>query len=185
MKVLFVGQIRKYKNVEYILRLAREHEKDAVDFLVAGKVESETYKSELIESAQGLSNIKFLFGYLDESDMANLILRSDLLITPYNKVSSLNSGTIFLAFTLGTTCVCPNIGSAMDVHNKNAFYMYEYNAEEDHYVNLNAMFCNALEDYKSGALQKKGKLCVQEVNLYNSLEKVKSGYEKLLRKITS
>lgn len=183
MKVLFVGQIRKYKNVEYILQLARDHRSDNVDFLVAGKAENDDYKRELLENAKDITNLTFRFGYLSEDEMTELIINSDLLIAPYNKVSTLNSGTLFLAFSLGTTCICPDIGSALEVHDKNAFYMYTYETEKEHYDNLNKIFSKAVLDYQKGKLQEKGKLCLKEVNMYNSLEKVKNGYQELLQNI--
>ncbi len=180
MKVLFVGQIRRYKNVELIIKLAKDYSEMNIEFCISGMVSDIEYKKELENEVGRANNIRMEYAFLSEDELQKRIAECDIVILPYDKRSALNSGLLYLAFSLGTTCICPDIGSARDVTNKQAFYMYEYTNQTDHYDRLKEAFEEAWKDFRKGNLANKGLECIREVELYNSWSVVKEEYNKML-----
>ena len=146
MHITFVGAVKKYKNIEVLIEAARRCEDLPVQFSICGKVESPEYKKELEAQAKTISNVEFDFNFLDDEALYRLISDSDLLVLPYDINSSLNSGTLYLAFTLGRTAVCPEIGTVKEFP-KNLIYSYNYRDTEEHERKLDETIKKAIDDY--------------------------------------
>lgn len=146
MQITFVGAIKKYKNIELLIEIAEKCSKLPVQFNICGRVESEEYKDELGKKVRACDNIKFNFGFLDDISLYKLITESDLLVLPYDLESSLNSGTLYLAFTLGRTAVCPKIGTVKEFPEE-LVYSYDYVNKEEHREKLYKSVMDAIEDY--------------------------------------
>ena len=141
---LLVGNIRKYKNIELVISVARRFHAEGLDarFLVAGRCTDPAYIDELKQQAPATMEIRE--GFVSEEDMARYIHSSDALILPYDS-SSLNSGVCLLAFTLGRTVICPAIGTLEDIP-ESLVYEYSYAEDSGHYQALLSSARRAYQD---------------------------------------
>src|SRR5690606_14442063 len=114
LKLLFIGAIKPYTNIELLIEIANQFP-DAIHLTIAGNPNSDSYRNELIKLAEGLQNITMELKFIPDEELPNFIHRSDLLILPYSLESSLNSGTVILGFSYGRTVICPRIGTIDDL----------------------------------------------------------------------
>ncbi|MGX7835548.1 glycosyltransferase, partial [Campylobacter fetus subsp. venerealis] len=114
LKLLFLGAIKPYKNIELLIDLAKKFPLD-IQLTVAGNPSSDSYRSELEALALDTQNIKLDLTFIPDEELPGYIHESDLLILPYSLASSLNSGTVILAFSYGRTVICPRIGTIDDL----------------------------------------------------------------------
>lgn len=135
MVYLFFGQIRPYKNVELIIEAAKESRVSA-KFIIAGKACDKEYEKKILNMVGKNNNIIPIFKYISDDEVTSLIDSSDVVILPYDIKSSLNSGAAILAFSLGKTIICPNIGTLKDMNESDLFYSYEYENRQDHLEKL-------------------------------------------------
>lgn len=182
---LFAGQIRPYKNVELIIKAAKEIKDSKVRFIIAGNPSSKIYKRELENLIGNQENIITMFKYIEDDELVPLIKAADILILPYDLKSSLNSGVAILAFTYGKTLICPEIGTLKDFDNTELFYSYTYSTEEEHERELNnkiqECYLNTLEN--KNILKEKG-IKLQSIVLDQySRDIVSKKYKELYNKI--
>lgn len=182
--ILFMGQIRHYKNVELILEVAKKFVDMPINFIIAGKPENDDYKKELENMVTNQGNVQFLFGFIKDSEIYALINTSDILLLPYDLKSSMNSGTVILAFSHGKTVICPEISTLQDF-DKNLYYGYQYSTQEEHLQKMEdciqqAYLCwkNNIDDFES-----KGKKLYKLVQENNSLEKIQQCYDELMKEL--
>ncbi|MCL6260679.1 glycosyltransferase [Aquiflexum sp. TKW24L] len=139
LKLLFLGAIKPYKNIELLIKTAG-HLEDKVELTIAGNSKSEDYKKHLSRFAGIFNNIKLKLEFIPDKDIPKLIRGCDLLVLPYALNSSLNSGTVLLAFSYGKTVICPEIGTLADMKEVGSqFLSYDYESEEEHATKLNKM----------------------------------------------
>ncbi len=146
--MLFVGQIRKYKNIELLIKAFNDSKLKDNDFilLISGNCNDENYKEELIKKANN-TNIYFDFNFIKDDEMQCYLKSSEIIIAPYNKKSSLNSGTLWMAMSYSKTMILPLIGCIKDIKNyDNILYAYDYNSEEEHYSSLLKCLIRVKED---------------------------------------
>lgn len=169
---LLVGNIRRYKNIELVLAVGDLFEEEGLDarVIIAGKCAEPGYVQELEDAAP--DNVEVHEGYVSEEDMARLVESADVLILPYDR-SSLNSGVCILAFTLGRTVICPEIGTLEDIP-ASLVYKYTYSNESDHLRNLAAAARRAYDDKAAdkNALVSRGRELRGIVTERNSLDVV-------------
>ena len=143
--VLFFGQLRPYKNIELIFKVAKIF--PTIDFTIAGQPINEIYKKELISSSENLSNVKLIPQYLSESDIDSLIDQNSIIMLPYNINSSLNSGVVIHAICKGINVIVPTIGTVNQLINSNAVFKYSYKTEVEHLEQLYKVLTLAQEEY--------------------------------------
>lgn len=184
MVLLFTGCIRKYKNIELIIRLAKEKLNDEIRFVISGACNDEEYIKKLKHMARGIENISFSFEYLDEYDLQKIISECDLLVLPYDKRSTLNSGMMHMAFSMGKTCICPDIGTAIDMPDGLLYiYHYDENSEESHFSGLKSSYEKAYKDFTEGTLIDKGLKCFEYVSKNNSQAVIAQEYLRVFKSI--
>ena len=175
---LFMEAIMTYKNIEVLIRAFKsafeysekmEKNDHSPILLICGKVEPESYK-DVIENLIGEDErIHFSPGFVSDECLAAYIQSSSMLVVPYSYRSSLNSGTIPLAFTFGKTVICPDIACVKDVVvQADCLYSYHYESEEDHVQKLSQKMMEAIDD----ALHlDNGKLLARERNARDYMAK--------------
>jgi beta-1,4-mannosyltransferase len=183
-KILFIGAVKPYKNIELIIEAAKKVNKNIV-FIIAGKGDPE-YTNTLKCKAGNNSNVLFIDRFIGNEEMYSLITNSNVLLIPYNINSSLNSGAAILAFTFNRTVICPEIGTLMDIPDKSLFWSYSYYSEEDHIdkivKNINSayeLYVNSRERFVEKGF-KIGAYVRKKYSLSNISEKYKELYYKLL-----
>ena len=156
MKLLFFGGISPYKNIELIIEVARKLKNKKIEFWIVGKPESIEYRSELEKLSAGLGNVVCKFGFVNDEDIPRYMNMCDALILPYDE-STLNSGTVLLAFSYQRTVICPKIAMVEDFENED-MYIYDYTSEDGQlYSLLNKVECAYMDFIKDRySLKRKG-----------------------------
>lgn len=145
LKLLFLGAVKPYKNLELLIRISREFG-DAIQLTIAGKPASASYADELRRLASDARQVDLRLGFVEDKQIPDLIGDSDLLILPYDMRSSLNSGTVLLAFSYARTVICPRIGTIDELNDgKLEVFTYSYSSETEHESKLREAIKNALE----------------------------------------
>ncbi len=152
IKLVFIGAIKPYKNIELLIRLARKFP-DSIEISILGNPNTPEYKNEIIQLCDGLSNIHLKLEFIPDEDLPEILSKADLVILPYNLESSLNSGTVILAFSYQKTVICPKIGTINDFGNANSsIFSYEYRSPEEHFEKLTDRINLAIELKKTNPL---------------------------------
>lgn len=171
--LLFSGAIQPYKNIEVLVKAFKkafaQNEKNADDLtaqkpvlLICGKVEPNSYESEIRNLIGDCKDVVFNPGFIPDEDLSVYIKAACTLTVPYSYRSSLNSGTIPLAFSYGKTLICPDIACVKDILKKSdCLYGYHYETEDEHVEILSKKMQEAYADYCSGKIAEKEKLAVQ------------------------
>ena len=181
LKILYIGQINQYKNIDLLINAVNSLEDYAIHLHIAGNCKNEEYKEYLLQSAIN-KNISFDFRFIPDTDLVNIMTEFDIIVLPYSYESSLNSGTIFLAFSYKKTVIAPMIGTLKEFSDKSFFYGYDYKNDAEHQENLTKKILEVYNDYKcdNKILLNKGEVAYKNVLENNSLKKISDLYTKLL-----
>ena len=157
--MLFIGQVKKYKNIELLIKTFKDSklEKDGFILLICGKCSDKEYKEELQKISN--KNIFFDFNFIKDEEMEAYLRNSQIIVAPYNKKSSLNSGTLWMCMSYSKTMILPLIGCVKDIKNyDNLLYTYDYDDEREHYDALLECLLKVKLDINTDAniLDKKG-----------------------------
>jgi beta-1,4-mannosyltransferase len=126
LTISFIGTLKPYKNIELLIEVAREFANKNICFQITGKPLNAEYAESLKELTANLPKVTLDFAFVKDEDLAGLLANADVMVFPYDLKSSLNSGSVFLAFSYRKTVICPAIGSLLDFRNQDAFFTYKY-----------------------------------------------------------
>lgn len=132
LNLLFVGTVKPYKNIELLIQLAKKFPLN-ISIVIAGNPSTVQYKTKLESMAAQSANIDLQLRFVPDEELPVFFQRADLLILPYDLKSSLNSGTVILAFSYGKTVICPNIGTISDLGDQKKYVLtYSYENPQQH-----------------------------------------------------
>lgn len=179
LNLLFIGAIQPYKNVDLLIEAFNELDLKNATLTLAGKVSNKQYENYINKLINNNSNIITDFRFIEDDEITDLIRMSNVLVLPYDINSSLNSGSIILAFSNSRTVLSPLIGTLKDFENKNLFFSYEY---EDHNMHKKALKENIISIYNkfeadNNILNDMGKACFDKVKEENSLEVIANTFK--------
>lgn len=159
---LFSGAIQPYKNIEVLIRAFQKswngwnNENQAPVLLICGKVEPASYKDSILQLLKNEPNVVFDPQFIPDENLAAYIKSASVMVAPYSYRSSLNSGTIPLAFSFGKTIVCPDIPCVRDiVIESDCLYCYHYETEAEHVDVLSKKMDQVYSDLKNGKIRDK------------------------------
>lgn len=180
LRLLFMGQIRRYKNVELIMEVAKHFSNEEIEFIIAGKPENEVYKEELLKEADNIKNLNMQLRFIPDEELSRMIVKADALLLPYDISSSMNSGTVLLAFSYAKNVICPRIATIYDF-DLDLTYSYDYQDEVQHKEELIKQINKAYHEWKIDykLFCNKGRKLYEVVNIENSPEKLKEYYKEL------
>ena len=172
LKLLFVGMLRPYKNIEMLIDTIKEIGNAKIELLIAGKPLTKAYGESLKQRISDCKQIKIDFKFIPDEKICKLLFQSHILVLPYNIESSLNSGVAILAFSNQRTVICPLIGTIKDLRNREAVYYYNYSNFDDHKKKLRSTILKAKEDFENDTsiVISKGKILYQEMKEHHSLD---------------
>ncbi len=104
---LFLGQVRRYKGIEELIRAYREVDPKDAWLLIAGNVHDEGYANALRDLANR-PGIRTWFEYVPDAEVQYYMNASDVCVLPYRDVTT--SGAAVLAFSFGKPIVAPALG---------------------------------------------------------------------------
>lgn len=143
---LFIGAVRPYKNIEMLINVLNELRFENCKLIIAGKPIHKEYEEQLHGLIGQNKNIMTEFRFIPDEQLIHYLDLSDIVILPYDKSSSLNSGTVFLAFSNKKTIICPLIGTIKDLTGHDFYYTYDYHSQEEHYDELKKVIEKAHTD---------------------------------------
>ena len=176
--LLFIGAIKPYKNMELLIDSFERSDMPGNNWklLICGEIKDSRYRAEIEMHILNKKDVIMDFNFIPDDKISSYLTQSNLLIAPYNKKSSLNSATLWLAFSYSKTMILPNIGCVRDLPNRDDFlYVYNYETEAEHLDNLVKTLNKVNKD--SLFLEEKGKMAykVMEENSWkNNREKWKN-----------
>ncbi len=173
LKLLFIGAVRPYKNIELLIEVAKSFSQE-VELTIAGKPESEAYKGKLVALCTSSPHIKLDLHFIPDEHIGRYISNSDALILPYDLTSSLNSGTVLLAFSYSRTVICPEIGTISDLPDKSAILTYSYNSPQIHVEALSGAVKKgiAIKKAEPGAFAKMGNEMFDYISRFHDNETI-------------
>lgn len=164
--LLFSGAIQPYKNIEVLVKAFKKAFAEASGsnqpvLLICGKVEPAAYADCIRNLVGDCSRVIFNPGFIPDEDLSAYVKSACVLTVPYSYRSSLNSGTIPLAFSMGKTLICPDIACVKDIlKESDCLYGYHYESEEEHIEVLSLKMEEAVSDFISGKILEKENLAV-------------------------
>ncbi|MEX2593380.1 MAG: glycosyltransferase family 4 protein [Anditalea sp.] len=145
LALLFIGAVKPYKNLELLIRAVSSF-KEEVTLTIAGNPNSTIYQQKISQMAVQAGNINPMLSFIPDNKIPQLMMKSDLLILPYDLSSSLNSGTVLLGFSYKKTVICPEIGTIADLGKmKDNVLHYQYDSEKEHLSMLSQKIREALQ----------------------------------------
>ncbi len=182
LNILYVGQVTKYKNIDLLINAVNSLNNNRIHLHIAGNCKDKVYKDYLTNISEN-KNISFDFRFIPDNELAQIISKNDIVALPYSLESSLNSGTIFLAFSYKKTVIAPMIGTLKEFSDRSFFYSYDYSTEDEHKENLKASIKQVYADFEKNrnVLSEKGQSAYNIVKTENSLTKISSLYKELLK----
>lgn len=182
IRFLFIGQIRKYKGIDLLLKAFSSVQDKNIQLLVVGstKMCEKDYEREILAYAS--KKIKFDLRFVDDNEFYTIVQNNDILILPYNIKSSLNSGAVIAAFSCKRTVISPLIPTLQEYEDKSFFYSYIYENDEQHIEALKQQIQKVIEDVKidKNILIKKGETALASVEENNSLEVVAEAFKGII-----
>mgnify|MGYP001027132202 CR=1 FL=1 len=127
---MFFGALKAYKNVELLIQVFKEIASPNIKLLIVGKASDNRYAKKIKQLCDGCSNITVHIKYVNSADVYTYFNTCDVLVLPYHKESSLNSGAMIAAFSCGKTVIVPDIAMAKDMSR--FCFMYSYENEQAH-----------------------------------------------------
>lgn len=104
---LFLGQIRKYKNIFGLVKAFKKVNIDNKFLLIAGKAHEELAE-DLIKETENHSDILLKDGFVADNDLQIYLNACDLVVTPYSSI--FNSGSVFLNLSFNKPTLAPKKG---------------------------------------------------------------------------
>ena len=178
---LFMGFVSPYKNLELLIDTFKEIKNPRIKLLIAGKPCDSKYQQELESRIGDSANICADFRYIPDDEMLSFYNTSNIVVLPYHKTSSLNSGAVYLTFSLGKTVICPDIGTMNALTDKSFVYEYHYDDEREHAKVLKNKILEVCSDFEENpdSIIEKGKAAYRYVAQENSDTMIADKYDRL------
>lgn len=129
---LFFGAVRPYKNIELLVEVFNEIEGKNIKLIIAGKPMNKDYEDKIKKMAEGNESIKLVLDFIPDEEVEGYYSLCDIVVLPYEYKSMLNSGSVYLSFSLKKIIICPEIGTVKDIKDREIVYSYKYNSEKEH-----------------------------------------------------
>lgn len=157
-----IGWISQYKNLEVLIEAFKGFQNGKCRLIIAGNANDREYVNMLSKLIADDERIILDAHYISSMQMESYLKASDILVLPYSKKSSMNSGVMLMSFSYKKTVIVPDITMAEDFDDS-LFYKYHYASREEHVEVLRKMMQKA---YGAG----REKLKFQGQQLYNEVK---------------
>jgi beta-1,4-mannosyltransferase len=174
LSLLFLGAVKPYKNIEILINAVKSFGKDAVNLTIMGKPSNVGYEASIRKKAEESNNIHLNLHFVEDANLNSVLNAYDVLVLPYNMESSLNSGSVILAFSYKRTVICPAIGTVTDFCDLENIVVYDYDTPVSHLENLKDAINRAILQKKENpnTFILKGEIMYEKVKTGNDPEQV-------------
>lgn len=152
---LFFGMVRPYKNIELLIKAWSNARIENAKLIIAGKPNMPEYGELINEMCANIPNIELVLEYIPDERLDAMIASSDIVVSPLQKSSSTNSGTLMKTVSSRKNIIIPAIEMAKDLGLENMF-SYDYNSEQEHLDKLKDelkyaadLYLNHPDEYKA------------------------------------
>jgi glycosyltransferase involved in cell wall biosynthesis len=185
LRLLFLGRIAPYKKIDLLIDAINELSLDNVALKICGFPSDESYAAYLRGKAGNNTSISIDFRHIPNDEIATLLAENHIIVLPYDKSSSHNSGTAMLAFSYGRTVLTPYGGTLDNFKDRSIFFSYVYNNDKDHYLllkdqiaKIHSAYINSYND-----ILKLGDRCKTHISHYNNLNVVSNAIKNMFTDI--
>lgn len=105
-RILFFGKVRRYKNVEGLLRALRDCPDDALSLRVVGSPSSDALTESLQAVAGSDPRIELVLRFVEDQDLVREVGQARLVVLPYPEMH--NSGSVLAALSLNRAVLVPD-----------------------------------------------------------------------------
>lgn len=140
---LYFGQIRPYKNLEILIEAFQKLDIKNSKLIIAGKSISAEYTKKIKALCADNAQIELDLRFIADAEVYDYMSHADVVVLPYDKKSSMNSGAMIAAFSCKKPVIVPDIAMARDYRKCDYVYMYCYQEEEQHVAQLQKMMKRA------------------------------------------
>lgn len=141
MVFMFFGFLKAYKNIELLIQVFKEMIYPNIKLLIVGEASDSKYAKEIKQLCDECSNITLHIKYVNPVDVYTYFNTCDVLVLPYHKEASLNSGAMIASFSCGKPVIVPDIAMAKDLSR--FCFMYSYENERSHKAAIKKEIMNA------------------------------------------
>lgn len=175
---LYFGQVRPYKNLEVLIEAYNNIDTGISRLVIAGKPLDAKYARRIKKLCGDNEKIELDFRFIDDEEVYDYMSRADVVVLPYDKKSSMNSGAMIAAFSCKKPVIVPDIAMARDYKNSSYVYRYQYKIKQQHVEKLAEAMMQA---YVNGKEKNRilGLQAYEEVKRDNSAEVVGKCLEKI------
>lgn len=161
LRLLLIGGISKYKNVDVVMEAIKGFPPEDVLLKIRGGGDEK-----VVPKIGTTESIDYEYGYVANKDIPKLLASSDIVVTPYSMDSSLNSSADVLAFSYGKSVIGVRNGTMQDVINQQCIFPYTYESKEEHIEILRSMIGKVILLHKGDPtlLEKYGQTLKKEIN---------------------
>jgi glycosyltransferase involved in cell wall biosynthesis len=109
--ILFFGRIEKYKGLEYLLEAKRILFEKGLNpkLVIAGRGDISRYSLD----ANSIGDVEILNRFIEDSEVAEVFLRSQIVVLPYSEASQ--SGVVPIAFSFRKAVIVTDVGSLTEI----------------------------------------------------------------------
>lgn len=166
--LLFIGAIRPYKGIIELIEKFQQISHNNLYLIIAGNPISQKF-SQLIESKiQGDRAIKFIPGYIPDSQVQVYLNACDAVVFPYQDI--LTSGSVLLAMSFEKPCIVPRLGCIKEVLDEQGAFLYD----PDNKDGLSQALINVIK--QKDRLSEMGKHNLELASKYNWQEIAKTTF---------
>jgi beta-1,4-mannosyltransferase len=182
LRLLYFGQISKYKGVDVLIDAINELKEYPIKLLIAGEC-SKKIQYEMEKRIKN-SNIEISNRYYKNEEVYDLFKQFDLCVFPLDIHSSLNSSSVILSFSMSKTVICPKIATLKD-YPENLYITYSYKNQKEHKCILKQKIVHAFKMKKKNKnyFFDLGEKCYIMVREKNSQDVINKAYFTMLEGI--
>jgi glycosyltransferase involved in cell wall biosynthesis len=148
LKLLFFGNIKKYKNVEMLVEIVRELNFCDMELTICGDInKTDVNLRHLLNIVNNQPRIKVCFRRISDDEIPTLLAAHHLVVLPYDLKSSINSGAAIMSFSYGRTVISPKNGTLEEMPDHEIFFSYEYTTPEEHREKLRCLLYVIHDNY--------------------------------------
>lgn len=184
LQLLFVGAVKPYKNIELLIDVVKQFSESDVQLRIAGKASNQDYQKSITDRIGSSAHIEYQSGFVKDERLIELLNQSDLVVLPYDLRSSLNSGTVILAFSYARSVICPTIGTILDTSDSQYLMTYKYSTYNEHFKALTERIKDAiiLKKENGNVYKEWGEHMFEQVSRDNNKNLVVESFDNLYNK---
>ncbi|WP_363465074.1 glycosyltransferase family 4 protein [Halogeometricum borinquense] len=120
---LFIGQIRAYKQVPYLIESFKQLPEDRIQLLIAGNPKTQELKREIYNESNTDSRISCRLEFIPSNELQTYLNAADVVVLPYSDIFT--SGSAMLALSFGKPLIVPDIPPLRETLDENGAIFYD------------------------------------------------------------